>query len=540
MLSAADWMSVVDWSRAQFAMTAIYHWLFVPLTLGLGFIVAIMETVYYRTGDEFWKRTTKFWMRLFGVNFAIGVATGIILEFEFGTNWSNYSHFVGDIFGAPLAIEGIMAFFLESTFIAVMFFGWNKVSKGFHLTATWLTAVGASLSALWILVANAWMQYPVGMTFNVETARNEMTSFWEVLFSPVAMNKFFHTVTSSYLLASVFVAGVSAWFLLKGREQLMARRSMMVASVFGLVFALVAAATGDGSGVQIARTQPMKLAAMEALYHGQKGAPLTVISVLKPEEKRMTEAKSGWMNIEIPKLLSLMSYRDAEAYVAGIDDLVDGNPERGMISVQEKIERGRVAIGELARYRQAKQANDRETMKEVLAKFDVRSPEGKAFYKEYFRYFGYGYLTSPEEVIPNVPLIYYSFRVMVGAGVFFIFSFLLTLWWLKKDRIGDKRWWLRILLWSIPLAYVASQAGWIVAEVGRQPWTIQDMLPTVAAVSRIDSSSVMVTFFLFVALFTTLLIAEIMIMRKQILIGPENSSPEPVAAASEEKTSENE
>lgn len=540
MLSAADWMSVVDWSRAQFAMTAIYHWLFVPLTLGLGFIVAIMETIYYSTGNEFWKRTTKFWMKLFGVNFAIGVATGIILEFEFGTNWSNYSHFVGDIFGAPLAIEGIMAFFLESTFIAVMFFGWNKVSKGFHLTATWLTAVGASLSALWILVANAWMQYPVGMTFNVETARNEMTSFWEVLFSPVAMNKFFHTVTSSYLLASVFVVGISAWFLLKGREQLMARRSMMVASIFGLVFALVAAATGDGSGVQIARTQPMKLAAMEALYHGQKGAPLTVISVLKPEEKRTTEAKSGWMNVEIPKLLSLMSYRDGEAYVAGINDLVEGNPERDMLSVQEKIERGRVAIGELARYRQAKQENNREVMKEVLAKFDPKSPEGKTFYKEYFRYFGYGYLSSPEEVVPNVPLIYYSFRVMVGAGIFFIFSFLLTLWWLKKDRIGDKRWWLRVLLWSIPLAYVASQAGWIVAEVGRQPWTIQDMLPTVAAVSRIDSTSVMVTFFLFVVLFTTLLIAEVMIMRKQILIGPENSSPEPEISVGEEKASENE
>ncbi len=542
MLSAADWMSVVDWSRAQFAMTAIYHWLFVPLTLGLGFIVAIMETIYYRTGDEFWKRTTKFWMRLFGVNFAIGVATGIILEFEFGTNWSNYSHFVGDIFGAPLAIEGIMAFFLESTFIAVMFFGWNKVSKGFHLTATWLTAVGASLSALWILVANAWMQYPVGMTFNVETARNEMTSFWDVLFSPVAMNKFFHTVTSSYMLAAVFVVGISAWFLLRGRERQMARRSMAVASVFGLVFALVAAATGDGSGVQIARTQPMKLAAMEALYHGQKGAPLTVISVLKPEAERAVEEKAGWLNIEIPRMLSLMSYRDADAYVAGINDLVNGNPERGMISTQEKIERGRVAIGELARYRQAKQAGDREAMREVLAKFDPQTPEGKAFHKEYFRYFGYGYLSSPDEVVPNVPLVYYSFRVMVGAGVFFILSFLFTLWLLKKGRIESRRWWLWVLLWSIPLAYVASQAGWIVAELGRQPWTIQDLLPTVAAVSRIDSTSVMVTFFLFVALFTTLLVAEVMIMRRQILNGPEDLSPEAgtVTSSAGDKTNANE
>ena len=237
----SDYLQTVDWSRAQFAMTAIYHWLFVPLTLGLGFIIAIMETLYVRTGDEFWKRTTKFWMRLFGINFAIGVATGIILEFEFGTNWSNYSHFVGDIFGAPLAVEGIMAFFMESTFIAIMFFGWNKVSKGFHLTATWLTAIGANLSALWILVANAWMQHPVGCTFNLETVRNEMTSFWEVLFSPVAMNKFFHTITSSFVLAALFVVGVSAWYLLRHREQKMARKSIAIASAFGFVFALVTA-----------------------------------------------------------------------------------------------------------------------------------------------------------------------------------------------------------------------------------------------------------------------------------------------------------
>ena len=252
-----DILQTVDWSRAQFAMTAIYHWLFVPLTLGLSFLIAIMETVWYRTGDEFWRRTTKFWMRLFGINFAIGVATGLILEFEFGTNWSNYSHFVGDIFGAPLAIEGIMAFFLESTFIAVMFFGWNKVSRGFHLTATWLTAVGANLSALWILVANAWMQDPVGCTFNLQTVRNEMTSFWDVLLSPTAINKFFHTVTSSFVLAALFVVGVSAWYLLRDRERRMASKSIAIASVFGFVFAVVAALTGDKSGAVIARVQPI-------------------------------------------------------------------------------------------------------------------------------------------------------------------------------------------------------------------------------------------------------------------------------------------
>jgi cytochrome bd ubiquinol oxidase subunit I len=255
-------LSLVDWSRGQFALTAIYHWLFVPLTLGLGFIVAFMESIYAKTNNKEWKRITKFWMTLFGINFAIGIATGIILEFEFGTNWSNYSWFVGDIFGAPLAIEGIMAFFLESTFIAVMFFGWNKVSRNFHLLSTWLVAIGASLSALWILVANAWMQYPAGMHFNPDTARNEMINFWQILFSPVAVNKFLHTITSGFVLASVFVAGISAWYLLKKRETFLATRSIIIAAVFGLISSLYLAFTGDISAKMVAQKQPMKLAAM--------------------------------------------------------------------------------------------------------------------------------------------------------------------------------------------------------------------------------------------------------------------------------------
>ncbi len=270
----SDYLQTVDWSRAQFAMTAIYHWLFVPLTLGLGFILAIMETLYVRTGDEFWKRTTKFWMRLFGINFAIGVATGIILEFEFGTNWSNYSHFVGDIFGAPLAVEGIMAFFMESTFIAIMFFGWNKVSKGFHLTATWLTAIGPTSRPCGFWSPTPWMQYPVGCTFNLETVRNEMTSFWDVLFSPVAMNKFFHTVTSSFVAGGAVRRGRQRLVPAPGAaKQKMARKSIAIASAFGFIFALVTAIDGRPSGAVIARVQPMKLAAMEALYDGSQGAP---------------------------------------------------------------------------------------------------------------------------------------------------------------------------------------------------------------------------------------------------------------------------
>ena len=517
-----DYLSTVDWSRAQFAMTAIYHWLFVPLTLGLGVLVALMETLYVRAGDEFWRRTTKFWMRLFGVNFAIGVATGLILEFEFGTNWSNYSHFVGDIFGAPLAIEGIFAFFLEATFVAVMFFGWNKVSRGFHLTATWLTAIGANLSAWWILVANAWMQHPVGCDFNLETVRNEMTSFSEVALSPVAVNKFFHTVTSSFTLAALFVVGVSAWYLLRGREKRMASKSIALASAFGFVFALATAYTGDRSGAIAAQTQPMKLAAMEALYDGGEGAPLTVVGVLRPEAERSSNDDAFHFRIDIPKLLSVMSFRDAGAYVPGINDLLAGNAERGILSAEEKMRRGRVAVGELARYREARNTGDTATMEAVKRLFDRSTPEGEAFLRDYFAYFGYGYIDRPEQLVPNVPLLFYSFRVMVGAGCFFILL-LAVVWWLnRRDRLASKRWLLWVAVWTIPLAYLASQAGWAVAEVGRQPWAIQEMMPVSIAASKIPSGSVTTTFFLFLALFTALLIAELSILFRQIALGPKN------------------
>ena len=485
----SDILQTVDWSRAQFALTAIYHWLFVPLTLGLGVLIALMETIYYRTGDAFWKRTTRFWMRLFGINFAIGVATGLILEFEFGTNWSNYSHFVGDIFGAPLAIEGIMAFFLESTFIAVM-------------------------------VANSWMQYPTGCTFNPESVRNEMTSFWEVAFSPVAVNKFSHTVTSSFTLAALFVVGVSAWYLLKRRERRLATRSIAIASLFGLAAALVTAFTGDRSGAIVARVQPMKLAAMEALYDGEQGAPLTAVGILRPTQGRTSADEAFYFRIDIPKLLSIMSFRDAEAYVAGINDLLDGNAEQGILPATEKIARGRVAIEELARYRAARESGDEAALAEVTRKFDPSTPEGKHFLGEYFAYFGYGYLDSPEQLVPNVPLLFYSFRVMVGAGCLFILILALVWWYNRRGTLESKRWLLWLAIAAIPLAYLASQAGWVVAEVGRQPWAIQDLLPVGVAVSKLPSSSVTTTFFLFLALFTALLIAEISIMLRQIRKGP--------------------
>lgn len=514
-----DYLQTVDWSRAQFALTAIYHWFFVPLTLGLSVIIAIMETLYYRTKDEFWLRTTKFWMRLFGVNFAIGVATGIILEFEFGTNWSNYSYFVGDIFGAPLAVEGILAFFMESTFIAVMFFGWKRVSKGFHLTATWLTAIGANLSALWILVANAWMQYPTGCTFNLETVRNEMTSFAAVALSPVAVNKFTHTVTSSFTLAALFVVGVSAWYLLKGRETRLAKKSIKVASAFGLVCALLTAFTGDRSGAIIGRVQPMKLAAMEALYEGRTNCPLTAFGLVCTDD--YTNGEQTRMKVEIPSLLSLLTFRDADAFVPGIRDLVEGNAERGIMSTAEKMERGKRVVAELRRFKEAKAINDIEEMTQVRKLFDVSTEEGSAFMKDYYPYLGYGYLSSSEEVVPHVPMLFYSFRLMVGAGTLFILILALAWWFNHKNMMEKKRWFLHLTLWCIPLAYFASQAGWVLAEVGRQPWAIQDLMPVGVAASKIPSSSVSVTFFIFVVLFTALLITDISILVRQIKSGPE-------------------
>jgi cytochrome bd ubiquinol oxidase subunit I len=516
MIGTID-ISLVDWSRAQFALTAIYHWLFVPLTLGLSFILAMMESIYVITGREEWKRITMFWMKLFGINFAIGLATGIILEFEFGTNWSNYSWFVGDIFGAPLAIEGILAFFLESTFIAVMFFGWNRVSRKFHLTATWLVAVGASLSALWILVANAWMQNPVGMVFNPDTARNEMDNFWAVLFNPVATEKFLHTISSGFLLASMFVMGISSWFLLKKREEFLAVRSILVAAVFGLLSSLMVAYTGDASARTLARVQPVKFASMEALVSGKSNAGLVAFGLLKESETKAGDRKMTdfIVRIEIPGLLSVMTAGDKDAYVPGILDHVEGNPERGILSAAEKIERGRVARNLLSEYRKATSAHDKvksDSLRNIFA--------GSGFRNDYFRYFGYASLNKPEEVIPNIRISFYSFHLMVMLGFFFILIFAVALYLLFQGILASSRWFLFAAVFAIPLPYIAGELGWILAEVGRQPWIIQDLMSVSGAVSQIVTGSVITTFILFAVLFTVLLAAEIRIMLKQIRTGP--------------------
>ena len=330
-------LGLVNWSRAQFALTAMYHWMFVPLTLGLSFLCAFFETIYVKTGDEKWKQLTKFWMTLFGVNFAIGVATGIILEFEFGTNWSNYSWMVGDIFGAPLAVEGIVAFFLEATFFAVMFFGWERVSKGFHLFSTWMVAVGSNLSALWILVANGWMQHPVGMEFNPESVRFEMQNFWEVLFSPVAIAKFTHTTSAGFMIAAAFVIAVSSWFLLKRRHIQMATRSILVASVFGLFSFAYLGLTGDESAYSNAYTQPMKLAAYEGLFDGEHGADLVAFGILNPAVLPGSDEDPFLFSVKIPAMLSLLANRSADSFVPGINDLVYGNEAEGIVGVDEMM-----------------------------------------------------------------------------------------------------------------------------------------------------------------------------------------------------------
>ncbi len=518
MIEYAD-LALVNWSRAQFALTAMYHWLFVPLTLGITFIIAFMETLYVKTGKEEWKRITKFWMTLFGINFAIGVATGIILEFEFGTNWSSYSWFVGDIFGAPLAIEGILAFFMESTFIAIMFFGWNKVSKKTHLLATWLTAIGANLSALWILVANGWMQKPVGMVFNPDTARNEMQNFWDVLFSQVAVDKWLHATSSGFVLASVFVIGVSAWFLLKKRELLLAKKSILIASVFGLISSFYLILTGDNSTRTIAHDQPMKFAAIEGLYNGSEGAGLVALGLFSTSETdpNNENLKDFTMKIEIPNFLSYMAFLDWNAFVPGVNDLINGNEKYGYMSAHEKIERGKIAIGKLFEFKEAKKAGNESLAGSLRA--ELTSDD---FQQNYFKYFGYGYFEDVNDLVPNVPITFYSFHIMVGLGFMFVLLFILSLIYLLKGTLTEKRWFLRLAIFSIPLAYLASQAGWIVAEMGRQPWVVQDLMPTMAGVTRISAGSVQTTFWLFAALFTILLIAELKIMFRQIKIGPKH------------------
>ena len=479
-------------------MTAAYHWLFVPLTLGLALVMAVMETIYLVKKDPFWKTAARFWMKLFAVNFAVGIATGLILEFEFGTNWSNYSWFVGDMFGAPLAIEGILAFFMEATFFAVMFFGWDKVSPKFHLASTWLTGIGATISAYWILVANGWMQNPVGTTFNPETVRSEMASaaaFWEVISNPVAVSKFFHSVTSGWVTGGIFVVGVSAWYLLKNRNRKFALRSILVGGIVGLVGSGTVMLSGDSSGIHAAEFQPMKLAAAEGLHDGGRGAAFTIVP-----------------GIKIPKMLSFLATHDFDGFVPGINDILNGytdNNGNAIPSVAEKMARGRAALEALAVYRSAKDTDP------AAAAAALKAMEANV------QYMGYGHLEKPTDVVPPVGIVFWAFRFMIGLGMLLALVLLLSLIFAWKERLPEMKWLLWAAIICIPLVYICGQCGWIVAEVGRQPWTIQGLLPVKVAISGLGAGAVKTTFFIFLAVFALFLFIEIRILLGAIRKGPE-------------------
>ncbi|OOY17170.1 cytochrome d terminal oxidase subunit 1 [Thioclava sediminum] len=500
---------IVELSRLQFAMTAMYHFLFVPLTLGLSIIVAIMETVYVMTNRPIWRQMTKFWATLFGINFVLGVATGLTMEFQFGMNWSYYSHYVGDIFGAPLAIEGLMAFFMEATFVGLMFFGWEKLSPVKHMVVTWLVAIGSNFSALWILIANGWMQNPVGAHFNPLTMRMEMTSFFDVVFNPVAQAKFVHTVSAGYVTAAVFVMGVSSWYMLKGRHFELARRSIAVAAAFGLASALSVVILGDESGYETTHNQKMKLAAMEAMWETEPAPASFTLFGIPDQQDRETKYA-----IHIPWVMGLIGTRSLTEQITGIDELVKGSEER--------IRNGIVAYDDLLKIREAKG--------------DVSADVEKQF-NENVGDLGYAYLLkryvddprqatdaqikmAADDTVPTVWPIFWSFRLMVALGFSFIalmvYFFVVSNW----KGMQYPRWALRLAVIVIPAPWIAAELGWFTAEFGRQPWTVDGVLPTALSVSHLSVGDLLFTLLGFVAFYTVLFVIEMGLMIKYIKKGP--------------------
>lgn len=499
---------VVDLSRLQFAMTALYHFLFVPLTLGLSLLLAIMESVYVMTGREIWKQMTRFWGLLFGINFAMGVATGITMEFQFGTNWSYYAHYVGDIFGAPLAIEGLMAFFLESTFVGLFFFGWDRLSRVGHLLVTWLVAIGSNLSALWILIANAWMQNPVGAEFNPQTMRMELRSFSEVLFNPVAQSKFVHTVSAGYVTGSVFIIAISAWYLLRRRNIEFAKRSMAVAASFGLASALSVVVLGDESGYTLSENQQMKIAAIEAMWETEP-APADFTLFGFPD----VAAKTTHDAVKIPWLLGLIATRSLDKPVPGILPLVDKGRERILSGIQayDALERLRGDTSDAA----------------ARAQLDAHQAD-----------LGYGllllrYVKDPRQatpadidkaahsLIPNVPVLFWAFRLMVALGFFFIALFAVAFWLASTQRLDRYRGFLRVALYSLPLPWLAAEVGWTVAEHGRQPWAIDGVLPTFLGASTVSVQNVVLSLLGFVVFYSTLAVIDLFLMIRMARRGPD-------------------
>ena len=499
--------AVVDLSRLQFAATVLYHFIFVPLTLGLTWILVIMESLYVMTNKQVYKDMTRFWGKLFGINFALGVTTGLTMEFQFGTNWAYYSHYVGDVFGAPLAIEGLMAFFLESTFVGLFFFGWDRLSKVQHLAVTFLTALGTNLSALWILVANAWMQNPVGAEFNPVTMRMEMTSFADVFFNPVAQVKFIHTVAAGYVTGSMFVLGISAWYILKGRDLGFARRSFAIAAGFGLASILSVIVLGDESGYEVGDVQKTKLAAIEAEWETEK-PPAAFTLVGLPDQ----EAQETHLAVKIPAVLGLIATRSIDEEVTGLKDLIKQHERR--------IRVGKIAYGLLQ---------------------DIRAGRASEFDKERFENIkddlGYGLLLkrytddpskATEEMIhkaaldsiPQVAPVFWAFRIMVGAGFLMLFIFAAAFYYTAKRQVHRKKWLLRLALYGIPLPWIAIELGWFVAEYGRQPWAIGEVLPTFLASSTLSEQDLYFSLAGFLAFYTLLAIIEMWLMFRFARLGP--------------------
>jgi len=499
--------TVVDLSRLQFAMTAMYHFLFVPLTLGLAFILAIMESVYVITGKQVYKDMVKFWGKLFGINFALGVTTGLTMEFQFGTNWAYYSHYVGDIFGAPLAIEGLMAFFLESTFIGLFFFGWDRLSKVQHLAVTWLVAIGSNMSALWILIANGWMQNPVGAEFNFETMRMELTSFSELLFNPVAQVKFVHTVAAGYVTGAVFVLAISSWYLLKGRDLGFARRSFAIASAFGMASILSVIILGDESGYEIGDVQKTKLAVIEAEWNTEPApAAFTLFGLPNQAEQRTDYA------VKIPYAMGIIATRSLDTPVTGIKDLI--------VQHEVRIRNGMQAYGYLEKLRNGE-----------------KTPENLAAFKASKQDLGYGLLLKKYtenvvdaseaqikqaalDTIPNVATVFWSFRLMVGSGFLMLALFACAFWASARKDEEKKPWLLRWALLSLPLPWIAAQTGWIVAEHGRQPWSIAEVLPVHLSTSTISAGEVWGSLLALLAFYSLLLVIEMYLMIKFARLGP--------------------
>ena len=499
--------TVVDLSRLQFAMTAMYHFLFVPLTLGLAFILAIMESVYVITGKQVYKDMVKFWGKLFGINFALGVTTGLTMEFQFGTNWAYYSHYVGDIFGAPLAIEGLMAFFLESTFIGLFFFGWDRLTKVQHLAVTWLVAIGSNMSALWILIANGWMQNPVGAEFNFETMRMELTSFSALLFNPVAQVKFVHTVAAGYVTGAVFVLAISSWYLLKGRDLGFARRSFAIASAFGMASILSVIILGDESGYEIGDVQKTKLAAIEAEWHTEPApAAFTLFGLPNQAEQRTDYA------VKIPYVMGIIATRSLDTQVTGIKDLIKQHELR--------IRNGIKAYALLEKLRSGE-----------------KTPENLAAFNQHKQDLGYGLLLKKYtpavvdaseaqikqaalDTIPNVATVFWSFRLMVASGFLMLALFACAFWASARKNEEKKRWLLKWALLSLPLPWLAAQTGWIVAEHGRQPWSIAEVLPVHLSPSTVSAADGWGSLLALLAFYSVLLVIEMYLMIKFARLGP--------------------